>query len=253
MRDKTFAGLTGARPLDEAQLNLLSATLNSSPGVPLAALPSDVISFFKTHVSYLVYTQMVAFFPRDSPPRFAYMFRYFTQIPLLLGRSSGDRCCWQHVVDHFDINATATQEGMQQLACAIFQHKRTLSPRTHIALRSIVTWNVTSWQTEQHGVRTDKYLLKTRQVAKWLERGPVLLQETHWNEVGQQAVKLALPRVQVLSALAIPKSVHGTSGGVAVLLPTYRTGYASSSRILVPGFVLQVDIRCAGITTHLVT
>ena len=69
MRYNSHEGLTGARPLDEEELNLLSATLLASPDIPLGTITKTMASLFKQHLSYLVYTQMMSLHPKESPPR----------------------------------------------------------------------------------------------------------------------------------------------------------------------------------------
>eukprot|EP00972_Heterocapsa_arctica_P044195 6523939-Heterocapsa_arctica.AAC.1 len=70
--------------------------------------------------------------------------------------------------------------------------------------------------------------------------GPVALQETHWGRAHTAEFTRSLPRSNIISSPAIASSEFGTSGGVAVILPTYQEyTILDKGWEAVPGYVLR--------------
>ena len=102
-----------------------------------------------------------------------------------------------------------------------------------------MSWNLASLQN----LWTAVALGKRQTVARALEAGPVLLQETRWT--GPQAAQLeqALHGAVMTHSPAEDTGGGGSTGGVAVIMPTYLGWEVLEHWNLAPGAVLAVKAR----------
>ena len=106
----------------------------------------------------------------------------------------------------------------------------------------LTSWNVNSLRS-LHSERAHEKLSLIR---RWLKEGIVCLQETHFE--GVQAGRLAqmLTGVSVVDSPAVATGQGGTSGGVAVIVPSFPGWRLVEQHILVPGMAVAVKVLKGG-------
>ena len=79
------------------------------------------------------------------------------------------------------------------------------------------SWNVNSLKA----LTSERGMDKLAHMRRWLRDGVVCLQETHFEGVQSGRLLQALPGVEIADSPAVPTGRGGTSGGVAIIVPTF--------------------------------
>ena len=112
-----------------------------------------------------------------------------------------------------------------------FRHKSPL----RLTQRCVYTWNINS------ATSASAQEAKLRPMLSLVQKGPICLQETRWNEHSHTEFKLKYPTMQIVSSPGVRSPNGGVSGGVAVC-------FSSGIDIvhideLVPGYALAVTLK----------
>ena len=91
---------------------------------------------------------------------------------------------------------------------------------------------------------------KLRKVKYAAGRGVVMLAETRWDQVTPMLLMQDIGGSRVVSAPSIITEAGGRSGGVAMIIPSHWYPGTVTSRVIVPGYVLQVSRAYQSITHH---
>ena len=118
---------------------------------------------------------------------------------------------------------------------SFFAHRIHVRQNLLVSLKKITTWNISGWRPP-----TQRGDFKMSVIRRHLKKGPVCLQETRWTSSMTIGMQQRFNAVQICSSDAIPTVNGGTSGGVAVLVPTSLQVVATS--IIVPGRALAVQV-----------
>ena len=109
---------------------------------------------------------------------------------------------------------------------------------------SFIAWGFHSWDvTSMNNLYSPASLSKRSRLAPMLERGPAALQETHWDAAQHNDMKTSFPGLLAVSSPASLTFRGGTSGGVALLIPTYLGWEVKASWELVRGYCLAVHLQ----------
>ena len=109
---------------------------------------------------------------------------------------------------------------------------------------SFIAWSFHSWNvTSMNNIYSPASLSKRNRLAPMLDRGPVALQETHWDGAQRSDMQISFSGLLAVSSPAVPTFQGGTSGGVALLIPTYLGWEVKASWELVRGYCLAVRLQ----------
>ena len=135
--------------------------------------------------------------------------------------------------DHWQIARSSQQ--FHHFCDQLFAHRIHVRQNLLVSLKKITTWNISGWRPP-----TQRGDFKMSVIRRHLKKGPVCLQETRWTSSMTIGMQQRFNAVQICSSDAIPTINGGTSGGVAVLVPTSLQVIATS--IIVPGRALAVQV-----------
>ena len=122
-----------------------------------------------------------------------------------------------------------------ELSDILFAHRIHVRQNLLVSLKKITTWNISGWRPPTQGCD-----FKMSVIRRHLKKGPVCLQETRWTTSMTIGMQQRFNAVQICSSEAIPTINGGSSGGVAVLVPTSLQVLTTS--IIVPGRALAVQV-----------
>ena len=135
--------------------------------------------------------------------------------------------------DHWQIARISQQ--FHHFCDQLFAHRIHVRQNLLVSLKKITTWNISGWRPP-----TQRGDFKMSVIRRHLKKGPVCLQETRWTSSMTAGMQQRFNAVQICSSDAIPTINGGTSGGVAVLVPTSLQVIDTS--IIVPGRALAVQV-----------
>ena len=138
-----------------------------------------------------------------------------------------------HLYDYWQIAKNSPQ--FYQSCDQLFTHCIQVRQNLLVSLKKITTWNISGWRPPTQGCD-----FKMSIIRRHLKKGPVCLQETRWSTSMTVGMQQRFNAVQICSSEAIPTINGGSSGGVAVLVPTSLQVLATA--IIVPGRALAVKV-----------
>ncbi len=112
----------------------------------------------------------------------------------------------------------------------------------------MVSWNLRSLRdTTTFAAKGKRACLRS-----WLQKGSIiLLQETHWSDADKAVWEADLLGAQVVHAPATSTARGGSSGGVAIILPSGSRLVSSS--VLVPGYAVAATVSWGGAELRLIS
>ena len=138
-----------------------------------------------------------------------------------------------HMFDHWQLAKTSLH--FYHYCDQLFAHRIHVRQNLLVSLKKITTWNISGWRPP-----TQRCDFKMSVIRRHLKKGPVCLQETRWTTSMTIGMQQRFNAVRICSSDAIPTINGGSSGGVAVLVPTSLQVVATS--IIVPGRALAVQV-----------
>ena len=138
-----------------------------------------------------------------------------------------------HLYDYWQTAKSSPQ--FYQFCDQLFTHRIQVRQNLLVSLKKITTWNISGWRPPTQGCD-----FKMSIIRRHLKKGPVCLQETRWSTSMTVGMQQRFNAVQICSSEAIPTINGGSSGGVAVLVPTSLQVLATA--IIVPGRALAVKV-----------
>ena len=138
-----------------------------------------------------------------------------------------------HLYDYWQIAKNSPQ--FYQFCDQLFTHRIQVRQNLLVSLKKITTWNISGWRPPTQGCD-----FKMSIIRRHLKKGPVCLQETRWSTSMTVGMQQRFNAVQICSSEAIPTINGGSSGGVAILVPTSLQVLATA--IIVPGRALAVKV-----------
>ena len=164
-------------------------------------------------------------------------------------------------------NVPLTQSQFLQLAIflgkALLRTKLQRVPLIDYHNKRCMMWNLASLRDLKSVAAANKL----RIIACHLQHGPVLLLETKADSTWEQRIMTQFGTVRVAStpAVQVPldapserlspdntpqgfveqQSISGPRGGVAIISPSHILPGSCSTRILVPGYAVQLTLQCA--------
>ena len=138
-----------------------------------------------------------------------------------------------HLYDYWQIAKNSPQ--FYQFCDQLFTYRIQVRQNLLVSLKKITTWNISGWRPPTQGCD-----FKMSIIRRHLKKGPVCLQETRWSTSMTVGMQQRFNAVQICSSEAIPTINGGSSGGVAVLVPTSLQ--VLDTTIIVPGRALAVKV-----------
>ena len=185
---------------------------------------------------------------RGIPRHLARVTRVHALLASVATGGFADRSLYQLFSEHRPQQACTFPAVIEWLVDVNHSRQRARPPPTNVANLVLHSWNVTTLAA----AGTLQYQRKMEIIRSLAMRGPVMLQETHWEDRHAAAARITLGSVAVFHAPATSAVLPGTRGGVAILLPGH---YPPPDRVevLVPGYALLVQLQLGGVQYNLIS